>query len=122
MKVNMDRRVTLAVTLMQQRYTTALTLEEIAGEVHLTREHFSRLFKAEIGIPPAKYIKRLRLQKGRELLETTLLSVKEIMHKVGVSDESHFVRDFKLAYGLSPMQYRLQHIPSKVRDIRYDAF
>ncbi len=112
----MDSRVIFAIGLMNERCSSPLTLSEIAGQVRLSREHFSRLFKAEIGMPPAKYVKRLRLQRGKELLETTLLSVKEIMYKVGVTDESHFVRDFKLAYGFTPMQYRLKHAPQNGRD------
>ena len=99
----MDPRVEIALVLIQEHYNQKLTLQKISKEVHLTREHFCRLFKAETGLPPARYLKALRLQKGKELLENTLMSVKEITHKVGVNDESHFVRDFKLVYGLTPM-------------------
>ena len=42
------------------------------------------------------------MEKARYLLETSLLSVKEITHSVGLNDESHFVRDFKKAYGVPP--------------------
>ena len=74
----MDLRVGIALVLMQERYGQKLTLQKISQEVHLTREYFCRLFKAETGIPPARYLKALRLQKGKELLENTLMSVKEI--------------------------------------------
>jgi AraC-like DNA-binding protein len=43
------------------------------------------------------------------LLETTDRSVKEIRAEIGVEDESHFFRDFKRAYGLTPAQYRARH-------------
>lgn len=46
------------------------------------------------------------MRRAQELLETTFLSVKEIMAKVGVTDESHFVRDFKRFHGCTPAQYR----------------
>ncbi len=65
----MDLRVGIALVLMQERYGQKLTLQKISQEVHLTREYFCRLFKAETGIPPARYLKALRLQKGKELLE-----------------------------------------------------
>jgi transcriptional regulator GlxA family with amidase domain len=109
----MDRRVEFMLVLMQDHYCQALTLRKMSQAVHLTREHFCRLFKAETGTTPAKYVKSLRLQKGRELLESTLMSVKEITHVVGVNDESHFVRDFKLAYGLTPMQHRSKSVRPK---------
>ena len=40
------------------------------------------------------------------LLTTTFLSVKEIVRRVGLTDESHFVRDFKRFYGVTPSEYR----------------
>jgi transcriptional regulator GlxA family with amidase domain len=103
----MDSRVKIALVLIQEHYGDKLTLERMSEEVHLTKEHFCRLFKAETGFSPVKYVKGWRLQKGKDLIENTVMSVKEIMYKVGVNDESHFVRDFKLAYGLTPMQLRL---------------
>lgn len=101
-----DRRIEYALMLIEERYMQALTLKTISGELNLTREHFCRLFKAETGLTPAKYIKTLKLQRGKYLLENTFLSVKQITHKVGLNDESHFVKDFKLTYGVTPARYR----------------
>ncbi|MGI8997649.1 MAG: helix-turn-helix domain-containing protein [Pyrinomonadaceae bacterium] len=102
----MDFRIQRVLTLMSSDLHRELSLEELARTVNLTPEHLCRLFKAGTGESPLKYRKRLRIQKARELLETTFLSVKEIMFAVGVNDASHFVRDFEAAYGLSPTQYR----------------
>jgi transcriptional regulator GlxA family with amidase domain len=102
----MDSRVQKALFLIQEHYDDKLTLQRMSEEVHLTKEHFCRIFKAETGFSPVKYLKSWRLQKGRDLIENTVMSVKEVMYKVGVNDESHFVRDFKVAYGVSPMQLR----------------
>lgn len=57
---------------------------------------------------PIKYLKLLRMEKAKHLLETSFLSVKEITYRVGINDESHFVRDFKKTYGKAPTQYRSQ--------------
>jgi len=46
------------------------------------------------------------MKQAKELLETSYLSVKEVMVQVGVTDESHFVRDFKRSYGYTPAKYR----------------
>jgi AraC-like DNA-binding protein len=48
------------------------------------------------------------MQHARVLLETTHLRVKEAMNQVGISDSSHFARDFKKLYGISPTSYRHQ--------------
>jgi AraC-like DNA-binding protein len=94
-----------------------LTLGKISEEVNLTREHFCRLFKAETGFTPAKYIKHLKLQRGKHLLENTFLSIKEITHKVGLNDESHFVKDFKSVFGVTPAKYRSMQFRSKQLDL-----
>ena len=46
------------------------------------------------------------MQHAATLLTTTFLSVKEIVRCVGGTDESHFVRDFKRIYGVTPSEYR----------------
>jgi len=51
-------------------------------------------------------LKSLRMQQAGILLTTTFLSVKEIARRVGLTDESHFVRDFKRIYGVTPSEYR----------------
>ena len=46
------------------------------------------------------------MERAKNLLESSFLSVKEIAFQVGLNDESHFVRDFKSTYGFSPALYR----------------
>jgi transcriptional regulator GlxA family with amidase domain len=98
------------MTLMRRDLRARLTLQDMARAVNLTSFHFCHLFKAETGSSPAKYLKALRLERARELLETTSLSVKEIRAFVGLNDESHFARDFRATYGLTAQQYREQYL------------
>ena len=85
-----------------------LTLTEFAHSVNLSVWRLSHIFKSDVGMPPIKYLKLLRMERAKALLESSFLSVKEIAFRVGLNDESHFVRDFKLAYGYSPTTYRAQ--------------
>jgi transcriptional regulator GlxA family with amidase domain len=98
------------MTLMRRDLRAKLTLNDMARAVNLTSFHFCHLFKAQTGSSPAKYLKSLRLERARELLETTFLSVKEIRSLVGLNDESHFARDFRATYGLTPQQYREHYL------------
>ncbi|MCA1613947.1 MAG: helix-turn-helix domain-containing protein [Acidobacteria bacterium] len=91
----MEPRVEAVIALMRRDLRRKLALTDMARAVNLTPFHFSRLFKAETGGPPAKYFKQLRLCEARRMLESTFLSVKEITAAVGFRDESHFVRDFR---------------------------
>jgi transcriptional regulator GlxA family with amidase domain len=102
----MDARVQEVIAVMQNDLCQELTLHQRAQEVNLTASHLCRLFKAETGVSPSRYLKLLRIQKAKNLLETTFLNIKQIMIKVGVNDESHFIRDFKMIYGATPALYR----------------
>jgi AraC family transcriptional regulator len=95
---------------MRRDLRAKLTLHDMARAVNLTSFHFCHLFKAQTGRSPAKYLKAMRLERARELLETTSLSVKEIRALVGINDESHFARDFRATYGITAQAYREHHL------------
>jgi transcriptional regulator GlxA family with amidase domain len=104
----MDFRVKHAIRLLSEDLTRVLVLAEIARKVNLSQPRLRYLFKAETGMTPAQYLKSLRMQRAKELLndEETFLNVKQIMLRVGVRDQSHFVRDFRELYGQTPAEYR----------------
>lgn len=85
-----------------------LSLAELAQSVNLSVWRLSHIFKSDVGMPPIRYLRLLRMEKAKHLLESSFLSVKEIAYQVGLNDESHFVRDFKTTYGSSPALYRSQ--------------
>lgn len=105
----MNPRVQKVVHLIQKDLGRKVTLTEMAQSVGLSVEHLRELFKSEIGMTPIQYQKRLRLLEAKRLLESTFLNVQEIVVRVGLSDDSHFVRDFKKLYGLAPAQYRARY-------------
>ena len=102
----MAERVKRVIELMQGDPSRSFTLGKMAESVNLSPPYFCYLFKTITGVPPAKYLKSLRMQQAATLLATTFLSVKEIARRVGLTDESHFVRDFKRLYGVTPSEYR----------------
>lgn len=102
----MDRRIQMVVALMEEHLDHDITLEEMAQSVNLSPSRFRSLFKAETGTSPAQYLKALRMRRAKELIETTLLSMKQIMREIGVQDKRHFAEYFKQVYGLTPSQYR----------------
>jgi transcriptional regulator GlxA family with amidase domain len=79
---------------------------ELGQLVNLSGSRLRHLFKAEMDQTPAQYLKTIRMSEAATLLRTTFLSVKEIMNRVGISNESHFVHEFKKAHGLAPSKYR----------------
>ena len=119
----MDHRIERVIALMNDDLRRGFRLSKMAQSVNLSPTRLSFLFKSEIGTPPARYLRTLRMQDAATLLATTFLTVKEIMVRVGFTDESHFVRYFKKSYGMTPTQYRRRHlIPAPSRpDVRKGA-
>lgn len=93
---------------MREDVRGELSLSEFAQSVNLSVWRLCHIFKSDVGMPPMRYLRLLRMERAKDLLESSFLSVKEIGYRVGLNDESHFVRDFKSTYGLSPACYRTQ--------------
>jgi AraC-like DNA-binding protein len=102
----MDVRIRKIVTLLEANFHLTPRVHEIAQVVNLSPPRLRSLFRAETGEPLARYQKGLKMREAQRLLRETFLTIKEIKLRVGINDESHFVRDFKRAYGLTPTQYR----------------
>lgn len=111
----MAERVKRVIERMQGDPSRTFSLGEMAESVNLSPPYFCYLFKSITGVPPAKYLKSLRMQQAATLLTTTFLSVKEVVRRVGFSDESHFVRDFKRIHGVTPSEYRNGALPGNER-------
>ena len=93
-----------------------ITVDQLAEFARVSRSHLCYLFKAETGEAPLRYIKRARIERARELLEQTNLSIKEIRSRVGLVDRSHFTRGFKEAFGVTPSEYRNRLYESQEAD------
>jgi transcriptional regulator GlxA family with amidase domain len=105
----MDQRIQIIITILHGEIDQQRSLEELARVVNLSSSRLRHLFKDHTGLTPAAYLKTVRLEKAKELLETTFLSLKQIMKRVGVQDKSHFAKDFKSVYGVAPSTYRRLH-------------
>jgi transcriptional regulator GlxA family with amidase domain len=102
----MDSRVEKTIGLLEEQLHRTIHYDDIAQKVNLSLPRLRSLFRAETGEPLARYHKTLRMREARRLLQGTFLNLKQIMLKVGINDESHFVRDFEKIYTVSPTRYR----------------
>lgn len=87
----------------------------MAGEIGQSVSHFHQDFKVHFQKTPLVYLHDLRLENAREMLQdaTNFECIKEIAYRVGLTDESHFTRDFKKKFGLTPTEYRIHFFENR---------
>jgi AraC family transcriptional regulator len=101
-----DRRITKAVSYIRENLGSALSLTDMAAAASLSPYHFLRVFKAATGQTPRQYLNAMRLRHARRYLEHTDLSITEISAVCGFGTPSRLASNFRLAFGMSPSEYR----------------
>lgn len=84
----------------------SFTLVDLARLCNSSVFHFSRSFTAHLGCAPFAFQRNLRVQKARELLSATELSIEAISDAVGIENPTSFSRIFRRSTGQSPRKYR----------------
>jgi transcriptional regulator GlxA family with amidase domain len=101
-----DPRVRYVLALMERHRAVPLPIAELARAVNLSPAHLRRMFQQELGRSPARVWRELRLDYARHLLQTSFLTVKQVMAETGWNDPSHFCREFKRRHGHTPRGLR----------------
>lgn len=83
-----------------------LSLPALAGRVNMSPRHFARLFRAETGVTPGRYVEAARIETARRRLEESGLSVEAIAVACGFGSAGNFRRVFAKAMAVSPFEYR----------------
>ena len=98
-----------SVAYLHQNYKRALTRTEIADELGMSEDYFSRAFSQELGISPWDYLNRYRVAQAKLLLQTSLDNIRKIARQVGITDPAYFSRVFSRIVGMSPSVYRREN-------------
>lgn len=101
-----DPRVQSVIEFMNNNLQKTISLPELAAVAYLSPSRFSHVFKTQTGVSPGEYFIRLKMEKARHLLTTSLLSIKEIMALVGYGTRSNFVGQFEKYSDCPPSEYR----------------
>ena len=101
-----DYRVRKALGLIQERFSEDLEIDWLAREAGLSRPHFFKLFKRQMGITPNLYLNTLRSEQAIDDLMTTGKTVTDIGYDLGFSSQASFTRFFSSNVGIPPSDYR----------------
>lgn len=95
-----------ALQIVASRFQEPLDVAQIAKSLHLSAPHFSRKFKAALGMAPVEYLRVYRLRQARAMLSQSDDAISQVAHRCGFQDSAYFSRAFKTQFGSSPQEFR----------------
>jgi transcriptional regulator GlxA family with amidase domain len=95
-------RLIKAIAEMEAHVEEALSRDEIASHVGLSRRQLERLFRRYLGTSPARYYLKLRLNRAQTLLQQTTMPVTEVAFASGFTSASHFSKCYRDMFGKTP--------------------
>jgi AraC-like DNA-binding protein len=94
--------------ILLPRIADSVTLNEVAAKLGQHPTAITHRLQRKFGMSYSEYLGRLRIDKAKELLRRTRLTVTEVARRVGINDTSNFARLFQKFEAMSPLKYREQ--------------
>jgi AraC family transcriptional regulator len=91
---------------IEEHLSDDISLATLAEVAKLSPYHFVRSFKQSFGLPPHRYLSRLRMEQAKVLLADPAMSVTQVASNMGFSETSSFTTTFRKRMGLTPTAYR----------------
>ncbi len=98
-------RVGRVVSYIDENLDASLSLDELAREAELSKFHFSRVFREEVGDPPWAYVRKARIGRAKDLLAQGVSPAAAAVES-GFCDQSHLTKVMKQFEGKTPRQYQ----------------
>lgn len=95
-----------AKELIDASIGSGLTLDTLAHSCGLSKRHFTRAFRQSTGMAPHQWLQDRRIDRARQLLARSAISLSDIAFECGYADQSHFTRAFARAVGVTPRIWR----------------
>ena len=105
-RASLNPTVAGAIEFMNDNLDQSLKLADIACAVNRSASHLAREFRASTGVPPHRFLINLRVERARELLESSRMPIAEIAFECGFSHQEHMTRQFRRYCGTTPAAYR----------------
>jgi len=104
-----SRQLKQIIDYMHQYMGEKVSLQSMAQQLDISSFYFAKMFRQSTGKSPYQYLKQLRLDEAKRLLQTRVdLSITDIAHKLGFADHSHFTKQFRAYTNQTPINYRKQ--------------
>lgn len=106
-------RLNQVLCYIDEHSAERISNKELADMMYLSEDRFGHLFRKNVGVPPQQYINEMRLQKAKELIQSTDHTITEISRMVGFQDYNHFGRQFQRFYGCTPREVQKSGVLTK---------
>jgi AraC-like DNA-binding protein len=104
-KTYLYRRIVQAKLFIDNHYSEPIDLNILSGEATFSKFHFLRLFKEIYGVTPYVYLKRIRIEKAKDLLSQGM-AIEEVCFHIGFDSVTSFTTLFKRQVGVTPAAFR----------------
>lgn len=101
-----DPRIVDAINAISENIGKSVAVDCLAENARMSKDHFIRLFKQELGTTPMQFIIERKMTTAKLMLSSENISVKEVAYSLGYYDLSYFTRLFRHHVGMTPRQYR----------------
>jgi AraC family transcriptional regulator len=98
--------VARVISYVEENLGEDLALETLASVACRSRFHFTRMFRGSVGSSPMAYVSQRRIERAKQLLPSCESSIAAIAADLGFCDQSHFIRRFREATGVTPARFR----------------
>ena len=106
MRLSVYSPVETAKLYVKENYLEKINVDDVAQRVHMSVSWFSKQFKKETGMSFVDYINAVRIEKAKELLKNSNLTINEVYEKAGYKSRNHFYGLFRRYTGMSAHEYR----------------
>jgi len=100
-----NRHLLNAIAFFEENVEDPVSIQDCAESIGVSTRQIERLFQANLGVTPGRYLTDLRLQRSRSLLSSTDMSVVEVAVACCFASSSHFSRCFRRRFGVSPHKF-----------------
>ena len=103
-----DTHIQKSIEYISENINKPITVKDICNSVNISKSVLYKSFQKHLNVSPNQYINQKKIDKAKELISTTEMTIKEIADFLGFSNTTYFYKLFKKVTGITPIQYKKQ--------------